>query len=105
MFADDTKISNTNILALEQDGKNLVHRASKNEMDATKQVKKQVEKNLNEKGRKILRSVQKRLKNFRYFCPPFMWSYTVYARSPSASRSPFPLGLCPCSTSLSKMGI
>ena len=32
MFADDTKISNTNILALEQDGKNLVHRALKNEM-------------------------------------------------------------------------
>ena len=32
MFADDTKISNTNILALEQDGKNLVHWASRNEM-------------------------------------------------------------------------
>ena len=32
MFADDTKISNTNILALEQDGKNLVRWASKNEM-------------------------------------------------------------------------
>ena len=32
MFADDTKISNTNILALEQDGKNPVHWASKNEM-------------------------------------------------------------------------
>ena len=42
-------------------------------------------------------------------------AYSVYARSPSpsqrpapttiASRSPFPLGLCSCSTSLSKMGI
>ena len=32
MFADDTKISKTNILALEQDEKNLVHWASKNEM-------------------------------------------------------------------------
>ena len=41
-------------------------------------------------------------------------AYPVYARSPStsqrpapvtiASRSPFPLGLCSCSTSLSKMG-
>ena len=41
--------------------------------------------------------------------------YAMYARSPSpsqrpapttiASRSPFPLGLCSCSTSLSKMGI
>ena len=45
---------------------------------------------------------------------PNMGSYTVYARLPSpsqrpapttiASRSPFPLGLCSCSTSLSKMG-
>ena len=44
-----------------------------------------------------------------------MWAYPVYARSPPtsqrpapttiASRSPFPLGLCSCSTSLSKMGI
>ena len=43
-----------------------------------------------------------------------MGSLTMYARSPSpsqppapntiASRSPFPLGLCSCSTSLSKMG-
>ena len=51
----------------------------------------------------------KRLKS-----PPNMGSYTVYGRSPSpsqrpasttiASRSPFPLGLCSCSTSLSKMG-
>ena len=32
MFADDIKISNTNISALEQDEKNLVHWASKNEM-------------------------------------------------------------------------
>ena len=42
-------------------------------------------------------------------------AYAVYARSPSpsqrpapttiASRSSFPLGLCSCSTSLSKMGI
>ena len=41
--------------------------------------------------------------------------YAMYARSPSpsqrpapttiASRSPFPLGLCSCSTSFSKMGI
>ena len=41
--------------------------------------------------------------------------YAMYARSPSpsqrpasttiASRCPFPLGLCSCSTSLSKMGI
>ena len=48
----------------------------------------------------------KRLKNFRYFCPPNTGSYVVYARSPSpsqrpaptmiASRSPFSLGLCSC---------
>ena len=31
-FADDIKISNTNISALEQDGKNLAHLASENEM-------------------------------------------------------------------------
>ena len=56
----------------------------------------------------------KRLKNFRYFSPPNTGSYMGYARSPSpsqrpasttiVSRSPFPLGLCSCSTSLSKMG-
>ena len=49
------------------------------------------------------------------FCQNVRNPYPVYARSPSpsqrpapttiASRSPFPLGLCSCSTSLSKMGI
>ena len=48
-----------------------------------------------------------------YICTIYIYS-PVYARSPSpsqrpapttiASRSPFPLGLCSCSTSLSKMG-
>ena len=56
----------------------------------------------------------KRLKKIRYFSSPNMWSYTVYARSPSpsqrpapttiASRSPCMLGLFSCSTSEKKFG-
>ena len=51
---------------------------------------------------------------FLSFLPSVLLSLAVYARSPSpsqrpapttiASRSPFTLGLCSCSTSLSKMG-
>ena len=56
-----------------------------------------------------------RLKTFAETFRMICGAYPVYARSPSlsqrpapttiASRSPFPLGLCSCSTSLSKMGI
>ena len=55
-----------------------------------------------------------RLKTFAETFRMICGAYPVYARSPSpsqrpaattiASRSPFPLGLCSCSTSLSKMG-
>ena len=54
-------------------------------------------------------------KKFSVLSPSNVGAYSVYARSPSpsqrpapttiASRSPFPLGLCSCSTSLSQMGI
>ena len=56
-----------------------------------------------------------RLKTFAETFRMICGVYPVYARSPSpsqrpapttiASRSPFPLGLCSCSTTLSKMGI
>ena len=56
-----------------------------------------------------------RLKTFAETFRMICGAYPVYARSPSpsqrpapttiASRSPFPPGLCSCSTSLSKMGI
>ena len=55
-----------------------------------------------------------RLKTFAETFRMICGAYPVYARSPSpsqrpaptsiASRSPFPLGLCSCSTTLSKMG-
>ena len=56
-----------------------------------------------------------RLKTFAETFRMICGAYPVYAHSPPpsqrpapttiASRSPFPLGLCSCSTSLSKMGI
>ena len=56
-----------------------------------------------------------RLKTFAETIRKICGAYSVYARSPSssqrpapttmASRSPFPLNLCSCSTSLSKLGI
>ena len=56
-----------------------------------------------------------RLKTFAETFRMICGAYPVYARSPSlsqrpapttiASRSPFSLGLCSCSSSLSKMGI
>ena len=61
-------------------------------------------------------SAKKRPERLRLntFAETFLMIFPVYARSPSpsqrpasttiASRSPFPLGLCSCSTSLSKMG-
>ena len=69
----------------------------------------------------LVRSQITLFKNFQYCLTKFsvlslsiVGAYPVYARSPSlsqrpapttiASRSPFPLGLCFCSTSLNKMG-
>ena len=57
-------------------------------------------------GRFSMKKLPKRLETF--FCQNVLFPYTAYARSPSpsrkpapttiASRSPFPLGLCSCST-------
>ena len=66
--------------------------------------------------RNVFTAGERRFGNkFSVLSPSNVGAYSVYARSPSpsqrpapttiASRSPFPLGLCSCSTSLSKMGI
>ena len=66
--------------------------------------------------RNVFTAGERRFGNkFSVLSPSNVGAYSVYAGSPSpsqrpapttiASRSPFPLGLCSCSTSLSKMGI